>query len=322
MQSELAVPIRVGGRIYGVLVVQSPRRDAFDAGDQFVVATIAGQVAVSLENARLLESERQLRRLAVVEERNRLAKEIHDTMAQGFMGLIMLLRAMRECGDLRAAQAYIDQAEELAQENLQEARRSVWNLRPEHLESVGLVGAITRELERLERRLGIVGNVNVTGDAGEIPHRVETALYRIAQESIRNAAEHGRPSRIDVFLEVAPADVAPGEVAPAGVAPAEVALSIVDDGVGFDPGQLTARARANRNEHGGPAPGADGDPGIRDDGAPGDLGDSRPSDRVGRGLGLKAMRERAEELSGRLTITSAPGRGCTVHVRIPIETLK
>ncbi|HYF91676.1 MAG TPA: GAF domain-containing protein [Symbiobacteriaceae bacterium] len=95
VEAELAVPMRLGDRAVGALVVQSLRPGAFDADDLFTVRTIAGQVAAALENARLLEAERHLRDLSIAEERNRMAREIHDTLAQGFLGIIMHLRAMQ-----------------------------------------------------------------------------------------------------------------------------------------------------------------------------------------------------------------------------------
>jgi GAF domain-containing protein len=89
-KSELAVPIKTGDNILGVLDIQSTRMDAFDETDQFTAQSLANQLAVSIENAHLFE---QTRDLAVLEERNRMAREIHDTLAQGFTGVIMQLEA-------------------------------------------------------------------------------------------------------------------------------------------------------------------------------------------------------------------------------------
>jgi signal transduction histidine kinase len=203
-RAELAVPVRLGDRLLGMLVVQSIREGSFDAEDLFTVRTIAGQVAVALENARLFAAERQLRDLAVTEERNRMAREIHDTLAQGFMGIIMQLRAMHGAGDADTARFHHEQAEALAQESLQEARRSVWNLRPLRLEGKGLAGALAAEVEGVERRSGLRATLSTEGDTDRLPPPVEAALLRIAQEALHNTVKH-----------------------------ADAELSVTDDGVGF-----------------------------------------------------------------------------------------
>jgi len=267
-RAELAVPVRLGDRILGVMLVQSLHADAFDHEDLFTVQTIAGQVAVALENARLFEAERQLRDLSITEERNRMAREIHDTLAQGFMGIIMQLRAMQTAANPEAAQFHRNAAEELARESLQEARRSVWNLRPRHLEGKGLAGALADEVASLERRAAIHGSFTTTGEAPALPPAAEAGLLRIAQEAIHNAVKYARASRIDMVLAVS-TDF--------------VELSIVDDGIGFDP-QAPVRQESSLS---------------------------------GGGFGLTAMAERARALGGELLLQASPGAGCRVTARIP-----
>lgn len=225
-QTEMAIPIRLGERALGVLVVQSLSPDAFDGEDLFTVRTIAGQVAAALENARLFEAERQLRDLAVTEERNRMAREIHDTLAQGFMGIIMQLRAMQTAADGDTASFHRESAEALARESLQEARRSVWNLRPRPLEGKGLAGALADEVASLERRAAMHGFFEAVGDVDRLPPAVEAALLRIAQEAIHNAVKYARGSHVTVRL---------------ATASHEVELSVADDGVGFDPAAMASR---------------------------------------------------------------------------------
>ncbi len=226
---EMAVPIRLGERVLGVLVVQSLRPDSFDSEDLFTVQTIAGQVAIALENARLFEAERQLRDLAITEERNRMAREIHDTLAQGFMGIIMQLRAMQTAASEETARFHRETAEALAKESLQEARRSVWNLRPRPLEGKGLAGALADEVASLDRRAALHGMFTATGDTDSLTPAVEAALLRVAQEAIHNAVKYARASRVEVTL---------------AVLPDRVELTVSDDGVGFDPQAQPVRARA------------------------------------------------------------------------------
>lgn len=222
-QSQMAIPIRLGERVLGAMLVQSLQSNAFDSEDRFTVRTIAGQVAAALENARLFEAERQLRDLAVTEERNRMAREIHDTLAQGFMGVIMQLRAMQTAGDEHTARYHREAAEALARESLQEARRSVWDLRPRPLEGKGLAGALADEVANLERRAALAGSFETEGQVGELPPAVEAALLRIAQEAIHNTIKYARASRLTVRL------------VPTG---GGVELTVADDGVGFDPDRL------------------------------------------------------------------------------------
>lgn len=219
-RSQLTAPIRLGERTIGAIVVQSLAPAAFDDDDLFTVRTIAGQVAVALENARLLAAERELRGLAITEERNRIAREIHDTLAQGFMGILMHLRAMRGASGPEAAELHRAQAELLAQEGLEEARRSVWNLRPERLVRRGLAGALQDEVERLQKRAGLHVALRVSGDTEGLPAPVAAGLLRIAQESLHNTLRHARASRAEVELTVGPDGVT---------------LTVSDDGVGFDP---------------------------------------------------------------------------------------
>lgn len=218
-KSQLVAPIRHGHRSLGALIVQSLKENTLDEDDLFTVQTIAGQVAVALENARLLDAERQLREFAVSEERNRLAREIHDTLAQAFMGILMHLRAMPGAVDASAAQTHREQAELLAQEGLQEARRSVWNLRPRSLEEKSFITALSDELKRLQLRSGVVANLEVHGDLRRLPPRHEAGLLRIAQEALHNVAKHAQANTVNVALTIG-ADTA--------------TLVIADDGIGFD----------------------------------------------------------------------------------------
>lgn len=218
--AELAVPMRLGDRVVGALVVQSLRPNAFDGEDLFTVQTIAGQVAVALENARLFEAERSLRDLSIAEERNRMAREIHDTLAQGFMGIIMHLRAMQGAADPATASLHRAEAETLARESLQEARRSVWNLQPHRLEGKSLGEALAAEVAAIERRTALSVELTVAGDLPQLSPAAEAALLRIAQEALHNAMKYARASRVQVRL-----------TSEGG----SVALEVGDDGVGFDP---------------------------------------------------------------------------------------
>jgi two-component system nitrate/nitrite sensor histidine kinase NarX len=226
LRAELAIPIRIGSRTLGLFLVQRRMPESFDEEDHFTIETMASQVAAALENARLLEAERQLRELAVTDERNRMAREIHDTLAQAFMGITIQLRAMQGASDSTAASLYVQEAEALAREGLQEARRSVRNLRPHSLVGRGLADALAQQVEAVRRRGGLPVELRVEGSPGPVEAKVETALLRIGQEALHNAVKYAGAASVGVRLVQQPN---------------LVLLSIEDDGIGFDPAAVVAR---------------------------------------------------------------------------------
>ncbi len=162
----------------GVLDIESTEINGFDEADIFTAQTLADQLAVAIENARLYQETRQM---AVTEERNRMAREIHDTLAQGFTGIILQLEATEQAlGDTSEdVQKHLNQARSLARKSLQEARRSVWNLSPQALEQLRIDEAIKHEVDRFRQDHGIDANFTLYGEKtgysardghGPIPH--------------------------------------------------------------------------------------------------------------------------------------------------------
>jgi len=174
------------------------------------------------------------------QERERLAREIHDTLAQGFSSIGLLLRAADRSmtdGDLPAARGHLAVAQEAVGENLAEARRVVRALAPPALDSANLVGALERLAARTCAESGLDVTVVVSGEARELPAPVETALLRISQSALANVVQHAHAGQ--ARLTVTFHDDA-------------VALDVVDDGVGFDP------ARAAEHHDRGPSSGGFG----------------------------------------------------------------
>ncbi|MGB8706981.1 MAG: histidine kinase [Dehalococcoidia bacterium] len=218
-KSELAVPVKMGNNVIGVLDIESTDVDAFGEADLYTAQTLADQLAVAIDNARLYDETRQM---AVMEERNRMAREIHDTLAQGFSGIILQLEAGEQAlgSDLPALQRHLNQARNLARKSLAEARRSVWNLRPQALEQQPLADAIKQEVDRFSQSTGVNVKFNILGDRRDLPPELEAGILRIFQESMANVRKHAKATEVEVNLTF-------------NESAAE--LAVRDNGVGFKP---------------------------------------------------------------------------------------
>ncbi|MFD3724123.1 sensor histidine kinase [Streptomyces sp. NPDC058671] len=262
-------------------------------GAAVAVATVLGYQALYRESERrrrlieeliaaregLAAAERHAGTLA---ERERLAREIHDTLAQGLSSIQLLLRAAeRALPPDSPAAGHIDRARRAAQDNLAEARRFVRALSPPDLEH----GSLAAALERLCRSgtgeglyapeappepyasaAGPRVRFSVSGAPVELPTPYEVALLRIAQSALANTVRHAGAARAEITLSFMDASVT---------------LDVVDDGRGFEPASVRR-------------PSSDG------------------------GFGLPAMRSRAETLGGTFTVESAPGQGTAVAVSLPL----
>jgi len=225
IRSELAVPLETKDRVIGVLHVQSDRPHAFDDSDLALLQSLASQAAVAIENARLYE---QAQQLAVVEERQRLARDLHDSVTQALYGMTLYSEAAAgqlSLGRLDRVAEHLRELQATGQEALAEMRLLIYELRPPVLEEEGLVGALQARLQAVEGRVGLRTDFRVTG-RGQLSPEVEEGLYRIAQEALNNALKHAHARRITVCLRH-------GE--------GTVTLEVTDDGMGFDP--ATARER-------------------------------------------------------------------------------
>jgi len=179
---------------------------------------LANQVAVALENARLYE---RSQRIGVLEERQRIARELHDSVSQVLYSIGLGAHTARELLDLDPARAVepVERILSLAEAGLSEMRALIFELRPDALEREGLVSALTKRVEALRAR----HRLEVTAALGKEPDLssvAKEALYRVAQEALNNVTKHARAHRVALLLE-ADED--------------RVALTIEDDGIGFDP---------------------------------------------------------------------------------------
>ncbi len=291
----------------------------------------------------------QAREAGVLDERQRLAREIHDTLAQGLTGIITQLEAADKPGASASdADRHLTAAMRLARDSLSEARRSVDAMRPEQLESAGLpeaLGNVTRQWSELT---GIRAEVTTTGTPQPLHPEAEATLLRTAQEALANVARHAAATRVGLTLSYM------GD---------EVALDVRDDGTGFGvtSGQPAAgngqrasgngqQAAANGKQAAAsvtPAPGDGQEPRraarspllavqakasesvtasrSAKTGGPATAGGTATAGpataggtaRTGGGFGLTAMRQRVEGLAGTLEIESEPGSGTAICARIP-----
>lgn len=194
--------------------------------------TVAELQTALAENAGLhAQLVAQAREAGVHDERQRMAGEIHDTLAQGLAGIIRQLEAAEHAKDDEERwQRHLDAARDLARQSLTQARRSVQALRPEQLETSSLPDAIADLAGRWSREHAVKADFALTGRAAPMHAELEATLYRVAQEALANVAKHAGASRAGITLSYMD-DV--------------VLLDVVDDGVGFDPpaaGAATAAA--------------------------------------------------------------------------------
>jgi signal transduction histidine kinase len=281
----------------------------------------------------------------VLAERQRLAAEIHDTLAQGFLSIVTLIQAAQAAEGVRpvpAAQAaegirsarvaqgngavgrwtaavtgpareHLDLALATARENLAEARALVAALAPASLDDGGLAGAVARAAGATGRAAGIEASCAAEGTARPLPTTTEVVLLRVCQEALANVRRHAAASRVDVRLrysatavEVSVTDNGRG-FAPAVAASVDTS-SPLDTSTAAGTGTSTpagASSLAGASRSAG-ASGPGGTPGSPD-----------PGGLPGSGFGLRGMRERLRQAGGTLSVTTAPGAGTTVRAEIP-----
>jgi signal transduction histidine kinase len=218
-RSWLAVPLAHEERLIGLLVLDAARPHHFTPRHAELAQTIANQAAVALENARLYA---QAQGLAALEERQRLARELHDSVVQALYGVTLSTEAatrLLAAGDTALTATYLREIRETAEDALKEMRLLIFELRPPILEREGLVAALQARLDTVEGRAGgLEATLDVHGTA-PLPPAIEEVFYRVAQEALNNVLKHARARRVTVTLE------RDGPLA---------RLLVADDGVGFD----------------------------------------------------------------------------------------
>jgi signal transduction histidine kinase len=187
------------------------------------------QIELQAAHEQLQSYTTQAEELAVLQERNRLARELHDSVTQSLHSLTLLAEATQRLagsGEIERARTYINRLGDISHQALKEMRLLVYELRPLELRGVGLIGALQQRLDAVERRSGVEVQLT-TAENIEVPRDIEEELYRIAVEALNNALKHANPTRVTVTLNKAAKDERPC-----------IELAIIDDGIGFEPGSV------------------------------------------------------------------------------------
>lgn len=277
----LVEPLPIEGQP-GMLIALSNREPGFDRAEVAAASDLARSIVERLEAERSIERER-LRHgvLARERERTRWARELHDETVQGLASLRLQLEYAHCLNDSRERQQVLENALAEVDREIEGLRHLITDLRPAALDDLGLVAA----LEALARRAGAIDGLTVNTDIaieGTVPRLApdaESAVYRIAQEALTNAAKHSGAAHAEVALYVE------GD---------RLVAAVRDDGSGFAPAAASTLTVAPETSGNGAMDAASG-------------------------FGLHGMRERAELVAADLEVTSEPGAGTTVRVSVPIR---
>jgi len=274
----LAVPIKINGRIAGVLSLENKKISTFDSEDMKVADTVAGEAAMVIVNARLyqetLEKKKALERMikevqnAQEDERRRIARDLHDGTAQDMAKLALdlgLLKIKLAKAPKKTVSA-IENLENNIDLTINDLRSLIYNLRPAGLDKFGLVATLEQYVKKYSAGSGI--KVKLKADLScRLPEEYEINLFRLIQESLTNIKKHAEVKTATVEL---------------ATLKKQIKLTIKDKGIGFEPDKVDI------------------------------LGSKSQS------FGLLGMKERIESLKGKILIDSTIGQGTVIKVRLPL----
>ena len=231
----MGVPLALKEQVIGIIGLAHTEPGFYTSRHAELVSAIATQAAAAIENARLYE---QAHKLAALEERQRLARELHDSVSQVLFSINLgagSVRTLLERNNPERAAASVENILKLAEMGMAEMRALLFELRPESLAQEGLVAAITKQAAALHARHGIAVETTL-GDEPNVPLDLKEALYRIAQEATHNTVKHAGADHIDIRL---------------AYDTRELTLEVADNGQGFDtsrdfPGHLGLRSMRER----------------------------------------------------------------------------
>jgi len=198
VESLLVIPLRVNEASIGILDIVN-KAGGFSKNDIRLMGLFADQSAIAIENARL---QQQAEQLAVIEERQRLARELHDSVTQALYSVNLYTDATRmalDANKIDVAKKNLDELRNMAREAILDMRLLVFELHPPILEQMGLVSALKARVEAVEVRSGVEADVLVENER-RLPQDIERELYKIAQEAITNTVKHANAKKIRLKL--------------------------------------------------------------------------------------------------------------------------
>ncbi len=215
--SWIGVPLSVRDCLIGILSVDHIKSGTYTQQHARLVWAFADQAAVAIDNARLYK---QAQELAALEERQKLARELHDSVSQALYGIALGARTARALLERDPAQAVeaVDYCLSLAEVGLAEMRSLIFELRPESLEKEGLVAALSKQADALRSRMGIQVSTKYC-DEPDVSLEIKQVFYRVAQEALQNIIKHAQASQVMLKLDKDPRILS---------------MSIQDNGRGFD----------------------------------------------------------------------------------------
>ncbi len=221
VQTEIAVPIRVGESLAGVLDITASPSRPLDEQDLSTAKTLADQLAVAVENTRLYQNAHEL---AASKERQRLARDLHDAVSQTLFSVSLIAEVLPRIyvNDPEQGRQRLEELRQLTRGALAEMRMLLLELRPAALAETSLPDLLRQLSEAVVGRARIPVDVQLDDDV-DAPSDVSVALYRIAQEALNNVAKHSGAGRAEVTLRACEDDGREG-----------LELLVRDDGCGFD----------------------------------------------------------------------------------------
>jgi signal transduction histidine kinase len=219
LHAYIGVPMRAKGKLIGVLSVFNPVPRKYTDEEIALLVSFGDQIGIAAENALLYQ---QAEEMAVIHERQRMARELHDAVTQSVYSATLLAATGQRAaasGDWQQARNFLNRLQTITNQALKELRLLVFELRPSALQDAGLIEALQHRLDAVEKRAGIQTQFLVENDP-EFTEKQEEALYRIAIEALNNALKHADASKVIVRLTRQNGDML---------------LTISDDGQGFEP---------------------------------------------------------------------------------------
>ncbi|MBV9356710.1 MAG: sensor histidine kinase, partial [Chloroflexi bacterium] len=225
IRSTLAATIGIAGEVFGAFAVHAAERRSFDAQEQRRLLALARRAGLAVQNARLYE---QAQQAATLEERQRLARELHDAVTQTLFSTALMAEVIPELWaiDPVEAQQRLAELRRLTRGALAEMRTLLVELRPGALTELPLADLLRQLAEATEGRRRLQVLTRAEGAPRPLPAAIQVALYRTAQEAINNVVKHARARRVAVQLGFEPDGA--------------VRLQVSDDGCGFDPEAVPA----------------------------------------------------------------------------------